>query len=65
MRQAELLHCSSCRKKNLSPEMFKFMRNGKRCKTCRICSFRKLQYSKTGKRIFDHYMQLINETSFT
>ena len=56
------MHCSSCRK-TLTEDLFKTKKNGKICKTCRICSFRKLQYSNRGERIFDHFMKLVNEAS--
>ena len=60
MYEAELLHCRGCRK-TLTEDLFKIKKNGLKCKTCKLCSFRKLQYSKRGKRIFDHFMKLVDE----
>ena len=59
------MRCSSCRRENLSPDFFKIKRNGMRSKTCKLCSIRKMKYTKRGKPIFDHFMKITNELLIT
>ena len=61
MDELNFRRCSTCRKDNLTIDMFKLQKSGKLCKTCRICSFRKLQYSNRGKRIFHLYMKAVED----
>ena len=56
------MKCSTCRK-TLTEDLFKIKKNGLKCKTCKICAFRKWQYSGRGKRILDHFMKLVEEAA--